>query len=278
MPKTIYIRSQNDIFQKFETLKRNRYKRHTEGAFILEGVKPIKQAILNSWTISGLIYTDANPPSRWAEEVFCACPNADRYILTPGLMGLLSDKEESSEIIALVKFSAINSIDQLSFADDKPPLIVAFDRPQNPGNLGTVIRSCSSFGADALIITGHCADMYDPQTIRSSIGAFFALPVIHTESFAVVDRLASRLREKWSGLQIIGTSAKAQSTVYEASLDDALILCVGNETDGLSRKFAEGCDQMLTIPINGAASSLNVGCAASICLYEIAKQRAIGRR
>lgn len=271
MPRTIYICTQNDIFQKFETLKRNRYKRHREKAFIVEGVKSINLAISCDWNIIGLIYTNVKPPSPWLEQLLMKIP-ADRYILTPELMDVLSDKEEPSEVIALVKFRDDNDLESIVLPPDRPPFIVAFDRPQNPGNLGTVIRSGSCFGADALIICGHCADMYDPQTIRSSIGAFFALPTIHVEGFSDLLAYSDKLRVKWSDLKIIGTSAKSEVPIGDMDFTGGVILCIGNETDGLSRAFKEGCDQMATIPIGGAASSLNAGCAASICLYEISRQ------
>lgn len=148
------------------------------------------------------------------------------------------------------------------------PLLLAFDRPSSPGNLGSILRSCSSLGADALLLCGHGADPFDPQSVRASIGAIFSVPLFSYPSF-------ESLRDAWESLPLvkIGTSALAEKTLWETDLTRPLLFYLGNETDGLSRAFRENCDEMVRIPMDGVASSLNVSVAATVFLYEAQRQR-----
>ena len=144
------------------------------------------------------------------------------------------------------------------------------DRPASPGNLGTVVRSADAFGACGVLTTGHSADFYDPQCIRASIGTTFHVPFA---GFGSAEDAVRFIRALPVPMQIVGTSAHGTAALHEADLSKPTVLIVGNETFGMSKAWKEACDLLLRIPIYGAASSLNVGSAASICLYEIARQR-----
>jgi TrmH family RNA methyltransferase len=140
----------------------------------------------------------------------------------------------------------------------------------SPGNLGSVIRSADAFGCAGLLLTGHCADPYDTLCIRASVGTVFALPVARMESAGQALQWAQSLDPR---PLIVGTSAHGEAPLHELTLTGPAVLAVGNETFGLSKAWKEGCDVLARIPIHGAASSLNVASAASICLYEAARQR-----
>ena len=126
-----------------------------------------------------------------------------------------------------------------------------------------------------MLTTGHGADLYDPQCIRASIGTLFH--VSHAalgscdEALKFLDALPERPL-------VLGTSAYGTVNIDEVDLTGPVALIIGNETFGLSKAWKERCDVLARIPIFGAASSLNVGCATSICLYEIARQRANGKK
>ena len=259
----------NAAFQKFETLQRNREKRTKEKLFFVEGVHPIKQAVAAGWEFEAIGFAAGKRLSGWAMDMRSKARAETEYEILPELMAELSNREEPCELIALVR-QRTDGLQRMAEKMNEKSLIVLFDRPQNPGNLGTVIRSADAFGADGLIITGHGADFYDPQCVRATIGALFHMPVAAMASAEEVLNWVNGLSVRPT---IVGTSAKGECLISEIDMTGPTILVIGNETFGMSKAWKAGCDRLAKIPIYGAASSLNVGCAASICLYEIARQR-----
>jgi len=270
MKKIIKINVENSDFQHFEVLKRNRYKRLKFKKFFIEGVNSVDLALQNNWQIESFLFSDFDSLSKWAKNILQNSKADFHYELTSNLMQKISDKEDASELIAIGKIPE-KSLEKIKLKKDL--LIVIFDRPSNPGNLGTVIRSCDSFKVDALIITGHCVDPYDPVTIRASVGSFFRLPIYKLESYKNLELLFDRFDFQKLDYQIIGTSAKAEGFIKNINFKKATILIIGNETSGISNNYKEMCHKIAKIPIYGVASSLNVGCATSIVLYEINCQR-----
>jgi TrmH family RNA methyltransferase len=152
-------------------------------------------------------------------------------------------------------------------------LVVIFDRPASPGNLGTILRSCDALGADGLIITGHGVDLYDPETVSASVGSLFAVPALRVGSPRELEPWFALVRKQIGQFQLIGSSAKTDRLISEHDWRPPTVVVIGNETNGLSAYYKERCDAIVTIPQVGAASSLNVASAASILLYEIQRQR-----
>ncbi|MFA6073180.1 MAG: TrmH family RNA methyltransferase [Candidatus Woesearchaeota archaeon] len=269
MPKIITIYSENNDFQHLEVLKRNREKRTKFGEFFVEGVKPIELLIKNNWQILSFAYSKEGL-SDWAKKIL-ACSNAETHFELPlDLMHKLSDKEEISELIAIVKIPP----DDLSrIKTKKELLIVVFDRASSPGNLGTIIRSCDSLGADGLIVTGHSVDVYDSKTIRASLGTLFSLTVIRLPSDKEVLQYIKNLEENIGTIQIVGSTIKTQTEIYNCDFKKPTVLLIGNETHGLSSNYKSMSSILVKIPMQGSASSLNVANATSIILYEIQRQR-----
>ena len=119
-------------------------------------------------------------------------------------------------------------------------------------------------------MTGHAADFYDPQCIRASVGTLFALPF---GDMAGAEEALQWLRAQKQRPLIVGTSARGTVDLSDIDMTGPVALVVGNETFGLSRSWKENCDILARIPIFGAASSLNAGSAATVCFYEISRQR-----
>ncbi|NLG24746.1 MAG: RNA methyltransferase [Clostridiales bacterium] len=257
------MRGRDAAYQRFEALKRSREKRAKAGAAFVEGVQPIEQAVGHCWPFEAIGYAAGARLSGWATDMIGRARPDRLYEVAPELMAELSDRDQPCELIAIVPKRLPAALP----AGDNP-LYVLFDRPQNPGNLGTVIRSADAFGAKGLLVAGHAADPYDPACIRASVGALFAMPVAVCQSFGEALSLLP-IRPA-----IVGTSARGETAIERVDLTGPTLLMVGNETFGLSRALKEQCDVLARIPIGGAASSLNAGCAASICLYEAARQRA----
>lgn len=267
----IKVEKEDNHFQYFEVLKRNRNKRHKSREFFVEGVRNINEAIRNGWEIRSFLYGGGRRLSDWAGKILNSVKTDEVYELTKDLMDKLSNKEDASEIIAIVKMKE-DCLQRIRLSEN--PLVIVFDRPSNHGNLGTMIRSCDAFTCDGLIMTGHAVDLYDPETIASSVGTFFSLPVLRLPSCKEVYNWIQSLKPRYPEIQIVGTSAKGEYCVDQCDFSKPTVLLVGNETIGLSNHYIEISDHMVKIPISGVASSLNVSCAASVVMYEVRRQRA----
>ena len=267
------IFTENSDFQYIETLQRNRTKRNRAREFVVEGVRSINQALLHGWTIHALIYARHRRLSDWAEGVIEHAGAEIHYLLSEALMDKISQKEDTSEVIAICEMP---EDDLARIPVQENLLVVVLDRPTNPGNLGTVIRSGDALRANGVIMTGHTVDLYDPETIRATTGSFFSIPVVRLPSPQELIPWFEELKQRLDKIQIIGTSAKATIPVQDYDFTAPTVLLVGNETHGLSENLRTICDAMVTIPMYGSATSLNIACATSILLYEVDRQRRRG--
>lgn len=267
------IFNKNNIFQKFEVLKSNRNKRYKYNEFLVEGVRSLNEAVKNGWKIKSFIY-DKNKLSGWAEDMINKVNTELNFCLSPELMKELSEKEDTSELMAIIEMRE-DKLDNVMLSEN--PFIVLFDRPSNKGNLGTMIRSCDALGADMLIITGHSVDLYDQDVVVSAMGSFFKLPVIRIFDNRMLFDYIDKLKNRYANFTTIGTTAHNENPIYSANLTYPLMLMMGNETMGLNKAFKEYCDMLCTIPMSekSYATSFNVSCAASILMYEITRQRGI---
>jgi TrmH family RNA methyltransferase len=263
--KEIRLYSENNDFQHVETIKQNRSKRQKCREFFVEGVRSINQALAHHWPIQAFYSSVDSRLSEWARGVL-ARGAAERHFLLPGpLMEKLSDKHEPSELVALL---AMPPDDLSRIPTREARRLVVLDRPANPGNLGTVIRSCDAFAVDGVVVTGHAVDLYDPRVIRATVGSFFALPVVRLPSQHELLPWIERLRQKLPELRIVGTSANAETSVRDYPFQNSCLLVFGNETLGLSAAYRELCDDVVRIPMAGTATSLNLSSAVSIVLYQ----------
>ncbi|MFI5491781.1 TrmH family RNA methyltransferase [Actinoplanes sp. NPDC051859] len=265
MPRTLRITTRNATFQQWQALLVNRTKRQRAGEFLVQGVRPISQAVEHGHEIRMLLNAEGPGLSRWARELIDTA-RAPRALLSAELMRELGGKdEETPELLAVVGLPA-DDPERISVRPDL--LVVVFDRPTTPGNIGTLVRSADAFGAAGVIVTGHAADPYDPRAVRASTGSLFALPVVRVPSHREVVAWAEPL-----GVQMVGTDETGAVEIAEHDLTGPTVLAVGNETQGLSAAWREACDQIVRIPMVGAASSLNAGAAGTVALYEAARQR-----
>lgn len=267
MPDIKRITVENAAFQQYEALLHNRRKRSKSGLFIVEGVKAINLAIEREWPLQAVLF--AQQVSSWGYDIVDSLASIERYQLSDSLMAKLSQREETSELLLVAKMRDIPVSDAAIAA---PGLALVLDRPSSPGNLGTILRSADAFHVDYLALTGHSADLYDPQCVRASVGTIFTNQFSRDCSSKVALSLKERLMQHGNA-QIVGTSAKGDVSLTDVDFTQPTVMIVGNETVGMSEYYRSICDVTARIPITGAASSLNVACATSICLYEIARQR-----
>jgi len=184
--------------------------------------------------------------------------------ITPqGIVGVAEMTPPSLEEICN-QGDSVNDIFQDIFQDI---FIVVADAVQDPGNLGTLIRTADAAGADALVtLLGSC-DPYSPKALRAAAGSLFNLPVVQADTNKFI---------RWSAeknIRIIGTDINAEKTIYNTSLCGPLCLAFGNEGQGLSSTVRQALAEEFVIPMPGHAESLNVTAAAAICIFEAVRQR-----
>ncbi|MFC9435768.1 TrmH family RNA methyltransferase [Nocardia sp. NPDC057030] len=269
------VSTRNASVQVWQAYLNNRTKRHRDGRFLVQGVRPITQAVANDWPLETLLYRLGTPDlSSWAREVLDTS-DVPQVGLVPELMAELGEKAGGIPELVAVAVSRQQELD--TFEPGEPgedaPVVVVFDRPNSPGNLGTLIRSADAFGASGVIVTGHGADQYDPQAVRASTGSLFAMPVLRAAGAAQVLEFRDRQVRRGIPTRIVGTDENGPRAAYDHDFTEATILVVGNETSGMSAAWADACDDMVHIPMGGTASSLGAPSAAAVALYEISRQR-----
>lgn len=248
------IARRNARFQELAALLTNRAKRQRSGQFLVQGVRPITLAVAHG-PVRCLLYAHGRRLSSWARGLL---ERTDAVAMDPALLAELADKPDAE----LVAVAALPPDDLSRIAVGGP--VIVLDRPSDPGNIGTVVRSADAFGASGVVVTGHAADPYDPKAVRASTGSLFAVPVVRVPApHAVIDWARS------AGMPIIGSDESG--TVGIEACDLRGLIVIGNETRGMSATWSAACDDVARIPIGGAASSLNAASAATVFLYEAAK-------
>ena len=269
------VSSRNARFQQWESLLSNRNKRQRAGEFLVQGVRPISLAAKFGWRFHALIYDAERPLSAWAQNLLGSIGTA-RVAMAPALLAELGEKaEDAPELVAVVEMRDDN-LDRITVGGDF--LGVALDRPASPGNVGSIIRSADAFGANGVIVSGHAADVYDPRAVRASTGSLFALPVVRCPSHRELAAWVAAQRARGCPIMVAGTDERGDRDVFDVDFTQPTVLLVGNEGTGLSSGWQELCDLMVSIPMTGAASSLNAAAAATAVLYEIARQRILASR
>ncbi|GAB2942579.1 TrmH family RNA methyltransferase [Nonomuraea fastidiosa] len=260
----------NARFQQWQALLGNRTKRQRAKEFIVQGVRPISLAVEFGHPIRAMLYDAERTLSSWARQML-EVSGAEPVALAPDLLRQLGEKDEDvPELVAVAELPE----DDLSRIQAGPRFLGAvFDRPNMPGNIGTMARSLDAFGGTGLIVTGHAADPYDPRSVRASTGSLLALPVVRCPSHREVLAWVDGLRAQGVPLTVVGTDEKGDRDISELDLTGPTLLVIGNETTGMSAAWRQSCDVMARIPMAGSASSLNAASAATVTLYEAARQR-----
>ena len=271
MPKVIDISKENAAYQHLEVLKRNRNKRKQYREVFVEGVACINALVRARWQVTSVAYARERKLSRWAQGVIAESSPEKILRLSLPLMEKLSDRSDPSELI-LTAERRERRLEQI--AVDERSIVVIFDRPSNHGNLGSIIRTCDGLGATAVVTMGHSVDIFDPTVLRSSLGAFFRLPVVECPSPKELAQWIDRVRTQVPAFRLLGAVADASTPLYEVDLAGPVGVVLGNEAHGVSRAIGELVDANVSIPMRGEVDSLNVACAGTAIVYEITRQRA----
>jgi TrmH family RNA methyltransferase len=186
------------------------------------------------------------------------------FEVTEHIINKLTDTDTPQGIIAIVSYKSQN-LEEIIFKSI--PLIVVINGVQEPGNLGTIIRTSDAAGADAVIILPGTCDVFMQKTLRATAGSIFNIPIVYAET----DELLRWLRA--NSIQLIATALDLDKSIFDSDLKKPLALVFGNEAHGVSNVIKKNADLVLKIPIFGKAESLNVAISAAVCLFEAVRQR-----
>jgi TrmH family RNA methyltransferase len=253
----------NPLIKQARSLRQKKGRTET-GLFLVEGIRHLGEAAEAGWDIQSVLYAPDLLTSDFARDLIALLEKkrVRTQPISAQVMDSLSEKDNPTGILALVSQRA-QTLAGFPAADIS--CAVALVSPQDPGNVGSILRTMDAVGAEALFLLDGGVDVFHPSVVRASMGTIFWKPILHT----TFDEFLAWARA--GGLQLIGTSAHAKMNYREAVLAYPWALVLGSEQKGLAPAQLEACDLSVCLPMRGRASSLNLSVAAGILLYEWVK-------
>jgi len=246
----------NPLIKEARALRQAR-ARAASGLFLVEGIHHVGEAMAAGWDIEAVLYAPAKLRSDFALEMLSRFPGRLEQVSVK-VLEAIAGKDNPQGILAIVRGRNrhLEDLGDLRCG-------VALVAPQDPGNLGTVLRTIDAVRADALFVLDGGVDQYHPTAIRSSMGTCFWIPIVYTgfDDFETWGRAHHCI--------LIGTTAHGGEALRDFSPTQPWILVLGSEQKGLSAEQRSACDVLLSLPMKGRTSSLNLAVAAGILLYDL---------
>lgn len=256
------ITSQSNARIKQIRSLRNRHEREQTGLFFIEGIRIVVEAAQAGARIETLVVAPELLKSQIGQETVRQEQARGGPVLEVSAQVFKSlSVKEGPQGIGAVLHERWEPLDEVRLTNDL--CWVALDAAQDPGNIGTILRTNDAVGGTGIMLLGNCADPYDPSALRASMGAIFSQRLVKA-SFADFARWKERHH-----YTVVGTSDSARLDYRAAHYHTPLVLLMGSERQGLSAEQQAMCDQMVCIPMAGRSDSLNLSVATGIVLYEI---------
>ena len=262
--------SKNNPRVKYVRRLANHRFRDREKRFLVEGIRFVEEAIRSAWPVEMLVYSREIMENPRAEQLLktAAVSNVNLLEVEVNDFGALAETATPQGLIAVVAQRG-QQLEDLE-TKDGTALLVLVDGVQDPGNLGTIVRSADAAGAGGVILLEGTADIYNPKALRATMGSIFHLPVIQGVS---AQEVLSYLKQR--GIKTVAGDPHSSRVLFEIDLKVPCALVAGSEAGGVNKSLKEKVDETARIPMPGRAESLNVAISASIMLYEAIRQRGI---
>ncbi|MCU0551355.1 MAG: RNA methyltransferase [Leptolyngbya sp. Prado105] len=248
---------QNPLVKQLRKLHRAKERREQQ-LFLLEGTHLIEEVCTIGIPLNTVCHTEhwqQNHQSLWQKI------QADRIeLVSPEVLKAIATTVEPDGIVATVDHFHTEPVEFAQFG-------LAIETIQDPGNLGTIIRTAAAAGVEGLWLSNDCVDLESPKVLRASSGQWFRLPM------STCDLKTDILKAKQQGMQIIATVPTATQTYWEIDFSQPSLIVMGNEGAGLSAELIELADVQVTIPLATGVESLNVAIATALMLYEAQRQK-----
>jgi len=252
----------NEIIKNIRKLKEKKY-RDQQNEYIVESVKMIKEAILEEAKVKLIVVCEENVNSGAIDKkLLYEIAKYECIYVSKKVFDLISDVQTPQGMLAVIEKE--NSEDKIDYTED---VIVVLDGIQDPGNLGTILRTIDSVGLKQVIVSKETADSYNPKVVRSTMGAIFRVKVI--ESNNILETLKNIKKHKY---KIMATSLETSHSIYDVDYNKKVIV-IGNEANGVSKEILDYADEKIKIPMLGKTESLNASVATGVILYEYVRKK-----
>lgn len=254
----------NPIIKEIKSLYRKKDRWETR-LFLMEGIKIIEEAISNDINLRYIILNNKLLSTENGQK-FCKKNSSFRNLIKvpDNIFKEICDTDNPQGILAIGEFE-INLLDS---AKDINSYLIFLDGLQDPGNIGTIIRTCDAFSYHGIVLGENCADPYNPKVVRATMGSIFRVPIYYTTNN--IDSLENLKNKNY---KIYATSLMGSIPNYEIDYNGKYVIVIGNESRGVDEMIIRLADELIKIPMPGGSESLNAGVAASIIMYEAMKQR-----
>ncbi len=253
----------NEVIKEIRKLKDKKY-RDLSNEYIVEGMKLIKEAIEEEAHIKQIVVCeDCLKEEGCVEQKFLyQIAKYDCIYVSSKVFGLLTDVVNPQGMLAVIEKKS--GEDEIKYTED---IIVVLDGIQDPGNLGTILRTIDSVGLTQIVLSKTSVDAYNPKVVRSTMGAIFRVKIIESEN--LVETLKNMKKHKF---KVVATSLAGTENIYEMDYNKKVIV-IGNESKGVSKDILEVSDTKVKIPMLGKTESLNAGIATGVMLYEYVRRK-----
>jgi TrmH family RNA methyltransferase len=257
--------SQNPLIKEIKSF-RSRKNRSKKGLFIIEGSKLFFEALNEEEKIASIFMSEQFLSTGESKEILAraAARSIKTYALPDRLFKAISDTESPQGILAIIKARHRN-INQLPAEGN---LLVILETLQDPGNMGTIIRTADAAGFTGIIVSQGCVDVYNPKVLRSTMGSIFHIPLFFSDNLGETIQIL-----KSKGTKIYAAHLKGTSNYFQLDMHNDTAIIIGNESKGISAEIAALADELVKIPMIGKAESLNASVAAALLMYESVRQR-----
>ena len=250
----------NEIIKNIRKLKEKKY-RDLENSYIIEGIKLIKEAIEEKAVIKQIVMCEEFSDEEIDKDTMFEIARQNLVYVTKNVFNAITDVKTPQGIIAVVEKKHNED------ANYKEDIIIALDDIQDPGNLGTILRTVDSANLKQVIVSKNTVDVYNPKVVRSTMGAIFRINVVEAENLK--DELENA---KKHGYKVMVTSLDSKKNIYNVDYNKKVIV-IGNEAKGVSKEIKEIADEKVIIPMLGKTESLNASVATSIMVYEYVRRK-----
>lgn len=265
MEKEIITSTQNPKIKRLIQLQQKSSERKSAGLFVVEGAREVLHCLHSGYELAILfVCPEILEGYEGAAELLSLVRQGQGYEVSPKVYRRVAYREGTEGVIAQMKVKTLR-LDDLDLPEN--PLLMVLERVEKPGNLGAVLRSADAAAADAVIVCDPLTDLYNPNLIRSSIGAVFTVPTVACSSEECIDFL------KRKGIQILTAQLQDSSLYYDTDMRRGTAIVMGTESTGLTNIWRNAADAHIRIPMKGQLDSLNVSVSAAILLFEAVRQR-----
>lgn len=252
----------NEFIKHIRKLKEKKY-RDQFGEFIIEGAKMIEEAIQEQAHIKSIIVCDdCKTESLLTPEQLYDIAKYDCVYVSEKVFIQITDVVAPQGIMAIVE-KPMKSENKIDYKADH---FLLLDNIQDPGNMGTILRTADSLNKKQIIVSPGTADCYNAKVVRSTMGAIFRVNVIERDLEKVIKELQKR------GIKVYATDLKTDNTIYDVDYEKSAVM-IGNEANGVSSHLLELADERIKIPMTGKTESLNAAVATGIILYEMNRKK-----